>query len=372
MFGQGGRGKIRTKLETLLRQDHSDVYFDNERLNDQLNLRIDDMQKELLRNDLQRGVEIGKLRQEIREFKALQTSNQEEKETAPRPHTSVGHSSRKRTANAGTRQRAQSAWARTQTKETETNAEPELPVTEEESSPTARSDSPSSSVSTLRNTKTLKKYRNIGASSFKENNRFPEEWYIKCLPASDAAIHNARKKVNGKFVAPKFGLLGKLREKEEMEKKLAAYSKIKPKLAENKNGDSSDKIDESEGMNLVCEEQVKPVLMSRRRLMEISNAENLVDRGPSRNTVRKQNLKDINEQDNKRINDKVKDFCKDFEERKASELKAMKEREEARRQDALEKIQLKAMEEAQLKKQEEERKKNEDDDDDDRFKNRWK
>lgn len=88
MFGQGGRGKKRTQLETLLRQDHSDVYFDNERLNDQLNVRIDDMQKELLRNDLLRGVEIGKLRQEIREFKALQTSNQEEKESAPRPHTS--------------------------------------------------------------------------------------------------------------------------------------------------------------------------------------------------------------------------------------------------------------------------------------------
>lgn len=286
--------------------------------------------------------------------------------------STVGHSSRKRTANAGTRQRAQSAWARTQTKETERTAEPEFRETDEERSPTARSDSPSSSVSTLRNTKTLRKYRNIGASSFKENNKFPEEWYVKCLPASDAAIHNARKKVNGKFVAPKFGLLGKLREKEEMEKKLAAYSKMKPKLADGKNEGSSNDLDEPDGMNLVCEEPVKPVLMSRRRLMEISNVENLVDRGPSRNTVRKQNLKDINEQYNKIINDKVRDFCKEIEERKARELKAMKEREEARRQDALEKLQIKAKEEEEMKKKEAERKKNEDSDDDDRFRSRWK
>lgn len=91
MFGQGGRGKKRTELEKLLRQDHSDVYFDNERLNDQLNLRIGEMQKEMYKNDIQRGVEIGKLRQEIREFRALQVSNQKEldqTDAAPRPHTS--------------------------------------------------------------------------------------------------------------------------------------------------------------------------------------------------------------------------------------------------------------------------------------------
>lgn len=91
MLGQGGRGKKRTKLERLLRQDHSDVYFDNERLNDLLGLRIDDMHKELHRHDIQRGVEIGKLRQEIKEFRASQFANQQEREqneSAPRPHTS--------------------------------------------------------------------------------------------------------------------------------------------------------------------------------------------------------------------------------------------------------------------------------------------
>ncbi|XP_045196339.2 uncharacterized protein LOC123551456 [Mercenaria mercenaria] len=371
MFGQGGRGKQRTKLERLMRQDHSDVYFDNEKLSDQLNLRIDDMQKELHKHDLQRGVEIGKLRQEIREFRALQTSNEEEKAAAPRPHTSVGHSSRKRTANAGTGQRAKSAWARTQTKDTGRSAEQENEENAEEKS-SERSDSPNSSVSTLRNTRTLRKYRNIGSSSFKENNRFPEEWYVKCLPASDAAIHNARKKVNGKLVAPNFGFLGKLREKEEMEKKLEAYSKIKTKLPDTKNGDSNSDVGATDGMNLICEEPVKPVLMSRRRLMEISNVENLVDRGPSRNTVRKQNIKDLNALDNKRIDDKVKEFCREIEELKARELKAMKEREEARRQEELERIQIKAVEEAQLKKSEAERTKNEDDDDDNRFRNRWK
>lgn len=90
MFGQGGRGKTKTKLETLLRQDHSDVYFDNERLNDQLNNRIGDMQKEMHKHDIQRGIEIGKLRQEIREFRALKNKEEQSSgQSSPlRPHTS--------------------------------------------------------------------------------------------------------------------------------------------------------------------------------------------------------------------------------------------------------------------------------------------
>lgn len=156
-----------------------------------------------------------------------------------------------------------------------------------------------------------------------------------------------------------------------MEKKLEAYSKIKNKLVDNKNNDSVSDKDTTDGMNLICEEPVKPVLMSRRRLMEISNVENLVDRGPSRNTIRKQNIKDLNALDNKRIDDKVKDFCRELEDLKAREIEAMKEREEARKQEALEKMQMEAIEAAKIQKEQAE-KQNNDDDDDDRFQNRWK
>lgn len=369
MLGPGGRGKKRTKLEKLLRQDHSDVYFDNDRLNDQLNLHIECMQKELYRHDLQRNVEISKLRQEVTELKALLRSNREDeaRDLEQRPHTSVGHSTQRRAATAGLRKRAQSAWARTSD-----TASPQITLKADDEvklSP-ERSPSPSSSISTLKNTVTLRKYQHIGANSFKENGRFPEEWYHRCLPASDAAIHNARKKIRGKFAPPIFDFLGKIREREIMEKKLEAYSMANKKLvADKNNGNGND--EEIQGMNLICEEPVKPVLMSRRRLMEISNAENLVDRGPSRNTLRKQNIKELNAIEYKRIEDKVHDFCEMLEELKMKELVAMKEREEALRQEALER-QLKAIEaEKELENQKQAEKKD-DDDDDRRFRNRRK
>ncbi|KAL4233285.1 hypothetical protein ACF0H5_007969 [Mactra antiquata] len=359
MFGQGGRGKTKTKLESLLRQDHSDVYFDNERLNDQLNSRIDDMQKEMHKHDIQRGIEIGRLRQEIREFRALQ--NQEDttngRNSALRPQTSVGHSSTKKTATSG-KQRAQSAWARTGSHEKKQKQV--LSDDEDSSEPQERCVSPApSSVSTLRNTKTLRKYKNISASTFKENNRYPAEWYVRCLPASDAVIHNARKKTRGKSAPPCFGFLTKLREKEAMEKKLAEYTLSSNKLHGDRNGSAGDH--ESDRMSLICEEPVKPVLMSRRKLMEISNVENLVDRGPSRNTLRKQNIRDMNAQDSKKVADKVRNFCIAIEELKRREIQAMKEREEERRQEAQEKLYMKS-----LSVQEDTEKKDGDDDDDDR------
>lgn len=50
-----GRGKSRTKLEQLFRQDHSDVYFNNDRLNDDLVSRIEGMEKEMHKHDQLRG-----------------------------------------------------------------------------------------------------------------------------------------------------------------------------------------------------------------------------------------------------------------------------------------------------------------------------
>ena len=90
MFGQGGRNKSRTKMEQLFRQDHSDVYFNNERLNETLNNRIDEMKKEMLKHNLKRLVEIKQLQKEIRdgqELVKLTARLEGDEKVAPRPHT---------------------------------------------------------------------------------------------------------------------------------------------------------------------------------------------------------------------------------------------------------------------------------------------
>ena len=82
--------KKRSKLEKLLRQDHSDVYFDNDRLNDQLSLQIDELTREKYRKDLERELEVGKLRKEIHELNLLKLGEEEEEPThvkPGRPHT---------------------------------------------------------------------------------------------------------------------------------------------------------------------------------------------------------------------------------------------------------------------------------------------
>jgi len=90
MMARGGHGKHSSKLQRLLRQDHSDVYFNNEKLNDVLNNRIDGMQRDMHRHDIQRGIEIKKLKREIHEARTLQPTSHCENNQGNiviRPHT---------------------------------------------------------------------------------------------------------------------------------------------------------------------------------------------------------------------------------------------------------------------------------------------
>lgn len=92
MLGRGGYGKSPSKLQRLLRQDHSDVYFNNEKLNEELNNRIDNMQKDMHKHDIQRGIEIKKLKKEIYEAqwahsKVTGHTDCQPGQLAIRPHT---------------------------------------------------------------------------------------------------------------------------------------------------------------------------------------------------------------------------------------------------------------------------------------------
>ena len=85
-FGGQKSTKKKSKIEKIIRQDHSDVYFDNDRLTDQLNARIEELKKEKLRNDLERELEVFKLRKEIEALRLLQTDDDDD----VKEHTNVG------------------------------------------------------------------------------------------------------------------------------------------------------------------------------------------------------------------------------------------------------------------------------------------
>lgn len=94
MLGRGGHGKNMNNLQKLLRQDHSDVYFNNEKLNEELNNKIDSMQRDMHKHDIQRGIEIRKLKRQIHEARSHQLSSHGETRHAEsniRPHTAGKH-----------------------------------------------------------------------------------------------------------------------------------------------------------------------------------------------------------------------------------------------------------------------------------------
>ncbi|KAH3737795.1 uncharacterized protein LOC127851511 [Dreissena polymorpha] len=360
-----GRGKSRTKLEQLFRQDHSDVYFNNDRLNDDLVSRIEYMEKEMHKHDQLRGVEIFKLRQEMKEGRLLQLGHQEGDETdgrRVRPHTAAGNASRIKSASSSGKKRAKSAWARTQ-------ADDKVGTSEnKQTERIERSSSPTSSVSTLQNTKTLKRYRDITPNRFKENGRFPAEWYIRCIPASDTAVHNARMRTRGKSAPSPFNFLAKIREQEMTERKLKEYTQVK--LTTNGENAASNMNQTGEGLSLMCEDTVKPILMSRRRLMQIANEKTFVDRGPSRNTMRHSEFINKNNEEVNTISKKVQDFCAKLEDFKANEIIELKEREEARKREREEQEYQRAIDEAKRREADAEKRKA--DVEDDKWENKWR
>lgn len=322
--------KKRSKLERLLRQDHSDVYFDNDKLNDQLLIKIDELKREKYRHDLEHETEIFELRKEYRKLILQKNEDDDDEEEEDiyrptRPHTVTGTAAREPTpsgipSSAG-RQRVKSAW-------------PKVTFTE----PPPRAPSPTWSESSLRNPVTLRKYKNIGSHSFKEKNKYPAEWYVRCLEASDAAIYNSRRKKRGKSAPPVFTFLSMLRDREETQRKIESYKRIKQQGTKQEVvfRDFVGEDEEPKKMPLVCDQPVKPIVMSRRKLMEITNVNKVPDRGPSRNTMRKQNFKILNEQDKTKINVRVKDFCKsliDLKKRLESEEKEREERKKRERQE---------------------------------------
>ena len=237
---------------------------------------------------------------------------------------------RVKTAPPSPKKRAQTAKARTEpSKDIPDNKDLSLEDSDDEKV-LERSPSPASTVSTLKNTKTLNKYRSISANRFKENGKFPADWYLKCIPASDAAVHNARMLFNKKKAPSPFNFLAKIRDQEIMEKKLKDYTanvKVTVKTGSNDDNDAG-----IERMSLICEDQVKPVQtgLSRRRLREIAN-DATVERAPSRNTEKHLAMVTLNNIENMKVSDKVKEFCQKIEDIKSNEIKKRKEREEARR-----------------------------------------
>ena len=236
------------------------------------------------------------------------------------------------TPSAG-RQRVKSAW-------------PKVTFTQ----PPSRSPSPTWSESSLRDPLILRKYKNIGSHSFKEKNRFPAEWYVRCLEASDAAIYNSRRKKRGKSAPPVFTFLSMLRDKEETKRKIESYKRIKQQSIKHEVvfKDFVGEDEEPKKMPLVCVQPVKPIVMSRRKLMEITEVNKIPDRGPSRNTMRKQNFKMLNEQDKTKINVKVKVFCNSLIDLKKRLENEEKEREERKRRERQEMEYMSSISLAQL------------------------
>lgn len=283
--------KKRSKIEELLLVDHSDIYFENEKLGDRLNRYLFELRKEFHKNLIQRDSEIKDLIHEIQTFKAvLQTSEigrklREEAEESNeseriiyRPETgeeerenNLKRRLRALTPDASDFQSYKERHVRIKSSLEIFPEEPEIPKTR---TPSPDSDKETNKIKQRPQTHTglgpraktdLVKYkRRLSTVPDVDITDCPQEWFTTVVPASDAVLARVRRQKS----APLHQQLKMLRRKKS--------DATEDDREENEQGE------EPQGLKVICDTPVRPVVMSLRQLKEIANIDNLAEKVPNK------------------------------------------------------------------------------------------
>ncbi|KAK3593845.1 hypothetical protein CHS0354_011446 [Potamilus streckersoni] len=323
------RGKKKSKLEKILRQDHSDIHFENERLNEELSKKIDAIHKERHKHVMQRDADIKKLRREVEELEVMRVSSAKELQDIIKAfeinenlESKPTKTARKHSKQRRSEKNSKSGFYSDGYESTDAeDAEQEHVLR-----PKFRSHSQLDRVRSISGGKESDEDSPIKFEHYPEVKidlaKIPIEWFTSVLPASDAVLQKLRR-ARLKSAPPT------LRSRDKMSRsnnKLEEKSSLRREVTFAEGFSESD--DEERRVQLVCSEPVKPVLVSLRRLRELTSADNMVERGPSRNTQRKESIKLMNQKRNERLDIRVKMFCKELEDLKERDIQEDKEKEE--------------------------------------------
>ncbi|KAL3882465.1 hypothetical protein ACJMK2_028802 [Sinanodonta woodiana] len=323
------RGKKKSKLEKILRQDHSDIHFENERLNEELSKKIDAIHKERHKHVMQRDADIKKLRREVEELEFMRVSSAKELQDIIQAFKINEHRENKS---------KKTARKRSKQKQSEKPSKSVFHSDGYESTDAEDAEFEHASRPNFRSHSQLDRARNVSGGKESDDDspikieyypevkidltKIPIEWFTSVLPASDAVVQKLRRE-RLKSAPPTLRSRDRMsKSKNKSEEKDSLRREVT--FAEG----LSDSDEEERRVQLVCSEPVKPVLVSLRRLRELTNADNMVERGPSRNTQRKESIKLMNQRRNERLDNRVKMFCKELEDLKERDIREDKEKEE--------------------------------------------
>lgn len=301
------KDKQRDKLDALLHIDHSDVYFENDRLDFALGRTKEHIEKQFHQLTVQHDADVQELKQTIFSFQAMKSAPENYLE---RPKTPNRPKSR---SKSGRRSRLQSSNSYESGFESD--------VTEDFRFPTKpRSDIDESDDEKALHKAIKKRLRKLTKKT-RDPRNFPKEWYTSVLPASDAAIHR-----NNRLKSAPPGAL-RSRPGTVPGNNRAKSSKTfgRPTSANTISRSASAMGDA--GMHVICEKPVKPVVMSRRMLMEMSHTDNMADKIPNTRLIRQQVMLEVTNEERKLLNSKVKVFIKEMGEKITKDIEDTKAKE---------------------------------------------
>lgn len=292
--------KKRSQIEQLLMVDHSDIYFENEKLGDRLNRYLHALRKDHLKNVILRDTEIKQLNRELETLSAILRTSEigrkireraeaDEEEEAKLNKYQAEPTESERVSILKRRLRALtpdlSDFKSYEERHNKVRIKSSLEIFQEERHiPKTRTPSPDSEKENEKRTTiqphpphTVRSHSDLSGLNrhrkLKERidtSDFPEEWFTTVVPASDAVIARVRRHKS----APLHQQLKMLRAKKKPEEtNEEEESEIK---------EDEDTNEEVQGLKVICDTPVRPVVMSLRQLKEIANIDNLAEKVPNK------------------------------------------------------------------------------------------
>ncbi|XP_069130818.1 uncharacterized protein [Argopecten irradians] len=303
MNSKSKKDKKRNKLDQLLHIDHSDVYFENDRLDNELSRTIEQLCKDFHRVTLQHELDINDQKASIVGLKAVQSTAEHPllAQSANKPRRPRPKQKKKRDSDS------EDSWGGDS--DSSEDFAYRKPTGKTRSLPNGRADEEEDERQRVARLRRINKNK---------RKKFPKEWYTSVLPATDVPIPRIRRQQS----APP----GAKGQRPQTQSNSRAKSS-KPFYRTMSTTTISSRPESEGGLKIICDKPVKPVVMSLRKLKEISHVDNLADRIPNKRAIRQQNLLQATRERREELDDEVKNFIKTIDEKILKDEEDIKEKE---------------------------------------------
>lgn len=361
------RGKKKSKIEQLLLVDHSNIYFENERLAERLIKLLDELHKDKHRQEMLRNIEIQELKREIDSLQAMKeaSSAQTKKFLQSLENYYTGLSAIPKPEKKVRPHTTGSYFKKTRAKSEEREAA-EKPKTRARAHSANKHEDSGSETEFERATKREKKDKRAAADEVPQGEKkpkklkYPEDWYTTVLPASDNCLKKVRQQYRREQTAPTFSVSKNSKKKSEKSKE-STSAKPHPSTAIGQRGQSREKtadmkqraqsnapqggdrkastgtaggksdieeqMESKSRIKLMCQQKAKPVLMSLRQMRELTGMDGNNDSMPNK----RQEKLDHQIQETKvkfiSLTQRVKTFVKELDAKIAQDLEDTKPKE---------------------------------------------